>query len=301
METSKLANSAGSDKKWYVRNTAGKVFGPIDFDSLRSWVKDGRVEPLAGVSSDLQHWILAPLKPELEMNWVVENNPGQFYGPTHKCVVDDLVKTGTLSPAARFYQDDRGAALERIRALEAALAAKDVDLVQKDTTLAEAQKLSAKKDLQLAAAQKAVRERDDRISEANTQIMLKDTQIADLTKNVQLRDAQIQQSTAEFARRDAERQRLLDEISARDAEIASLREQLAKRDEIHEREWKTEVLVPEVVADEMPPPVARQAFAAPPFAGGASASALADLERRAQQELARMGATGAKKFFGFKK
>ena len=301
METSKLANSAGSDKKWYVRNTAGKVFGPIDFDSLRSWVKDGRVEPLAGVSSDLQHWILAPLKPELEMNWVVENNPGQFYGPTHKSVVDDLVKTGTLSPAARFYQDDRGAALERIRALEAALAAKDVDLVQKDTTLAEAQKLSAKKDLQLAAAQKAVRERDDRISEANTQIMLKDTQIADLTKNVQLRDAQIQQSTAEFARRDAERQRLLDEISARDAEIASLREQLAKRDEIHEREWKTEVLVPEVVADEMPPPVARQAFAAPPFAGGASASALADLERRAQQELARMGATGAKKFFGFKK
>ena len=52
-------------KKWYVRNTAGKVFGPIDFDSLKAWVKDGRVEPLAGVSSDLKHWLLAPLKPEL--------------------------------------------------------------------------------------------------------------------------------------------------------------------------------------------------------------------------------------------
>ena len=112
-------------KLWYVRNPAGKVFGPIDFESLKSWVKDGRVEPLAGVSSDLKHWVLAPLKPELEMNWVVENNPGQFYGPTHKAVVDDLVKMGTLSPAARFYQDDRGAALERIRALEAAVAAKD--------------------------------------------------------------------------------------------------------------------------------------------------------------------------------
>ena len=146
-----------------------------------------------------------------------------------------------------------------------------------------------------------MRERDDRISEANTQIMLKDTQIADLTKNVQLRDAQIQQSAAEFARRDAERQRLLDEISARDAEINALREQLAKRDEVHEREWKAEILVPEVVADEMPPPVARQAFTAQPFAGGASTSALADLERRAQQELARMGAAGAKKFFGIKK
>ena len=70
---------------------------------------------------------------------------------------------------------------------------------------------------------------------------------------------------------------------------------------MHEREWKTEVLVPEVVTNEMPPPVARQAFMAPPFSGGASAAALADLERRAQQELARMNAGGAKKFFRFKK
>ena len=288
-------------KKWYVRNTAGKVFGPIDFDSLKSWVKDGRVEPLAGVSSDLKHWVLAPLKPELEMNWIVENNPGQFYGPTHRSVVDDLVKTGTLSPAARFYVDDRGAALERIRALEGEIAARDSERVQKETSLAEAQKLSAKKDLQLAAAQKAIRERDDRISEAKSQLMLKDTQIAELTKNVQLRDGQLQQAAAEIARRDVERQALDAEIARRDAEIAVLKEQLAKRDEVHEREWKTEVVVPEVVANEMPPPVARQAFTAPAFAGGASKSALADLERRAQQELARMGAAGAKKFFKMKK
>lgn len=288
-------------KLWYVRNPAGKVFGPIDFESLKSWVKDGRVEPLAGVSSDLKHWVLAPLKPELEMNWVVENNPGQFYGPTHRQVVDDLVKMGTLSPAARFYQDDRGAALERIRALEAAVAAKDAEMVQKDKSLAEAQKLSAKKDLQLAAGQKAVRERDERIAEAKAQLVQKDSQIADLTKNVQLRDGQLQQAADELARRDADRQNLLAEIANRDAEIASLREQLAKRDEVHEREWSTEVLVPEVVANEMPPPVARQAFSPPPFASGTPAAALADLERRAQQELARMGATGAKKFFKFKK
>ena len=288
-------------KKWYVRNTAGKVFGPIDFDSLKAWVKDGRVEPLAGVSSDLKHWALAPLKPELEMNWVVENNPGQFYGPTHRAVVDDLVKTGTLSPAARFYVDDRGAALERIRALEGEIAARETERVQKDSSLAEAQKLSAKKDLQLAAAQKAIRERDDRISEAKSQLMLKDTQIAELTKNVQQRDGQLQQAAAEIARRDVERQAMEAEIARRDAEIAVLKEQLAKRDEVHEREWKTEVIVPEVVVDELPPPVARQAFTAPPFAGGASPATLADLERRAQQELARMGAAGAKKFFGMAK
>ena len=207
------------EKKWYVRNTAGKVFGPIDFESLKSWVKDGRVEPLAGVSCDLTNWVIAPLKPELEMNWVVENNPGQFYGPTHRAVVDDLVKTGTLSPAARFYQDDRGAALERIRGLEVALAAKESEIVQKDSSLAEAQKLSGKKDLQLAAGQKALRERDDRLSEAKSQLMLKDTQIAELTKTVQQRDGQLQKAAAEIARRDAERQAQDMEIARRDAEI----------------------------------------------------------------------------------
>ena len=289
------------EKKWYVRNTAGKIFGPIDFESLKFWVKDGRVEPLAGVSCDLTNWVIAPLKPELEMNWVVENNPGQFYGPTHRAVVDDLVKTGTLSPAARFYQDDRGAALERIRGLEVALAAKESEIVQKDSSLVEAQKLSGKKDLQLAAGQKALRERDDRLSEAKSQLMLKDTQIAELTKTVQQRDGQLQKAAAEIARRDAERQAQDMEIARRDAEIATLREQLAKRDEVHEREWKTEVVVPEIVANELPPPVARQAFTASPFAAGASPAALAELERRAQQELARMGAEGAKKFFGMKK
>ena len=45
----------------------------------------------------------------------------------------------------------------------------------------------------------------------------------------------------------------------------------------------------------MPPPVARQAF---DFSG---ASTLADLERRAQQELARMGPLHAKKFFKLNK
>jgi len=96
-------------EKWYVKSVAGKVFGPIDLDTLKKWVRDGRVEPLAGVSNDLQNWTIAPMRPELEMNWVVENNPGQFYGPTHKSVVDDLKKSGALTPAARFYCDDRGA------------------------------------------------------------------------------------------------------------------------------------------------------------------------------------------------
>ena len=58
-------------EKWYVRNTAGKVFGPIDFETLQKWVRDGRVEPLAGISENLRDWMLAPLKPELGMDWII--------------------------------------------------------------------------------------------------------------------------------------------------------------------------------------------------------------------------------------
>jgi hypothetical protein len=119
-------------EKWYVRNTAGKVFGPIDFETLQKWVRDGRVEPLAGISENLRDWMLAPLKPELGMDWIIENNPGQFYGPTHRAVVDDFLKSGTLSPGARFYFDDRGKTLKALNGLkivEAGLRA-DLEIVE---------------------------------------------------------------------------------------------------------------------------------------------------------------------------
>ncbi len=289
-------------EKWYVRNTAGKVFGPIDLETLKGWVKDGRVEPLAGVSSDLKNWILAPLKPELEMNWVVENQPGQFYGPTHSAVLKDLVKAGSLSPNARFFQDDRGSTMERVRSLESALAAKDAEVVRGETVLAEAQKLSAKKDLQLAAAQKAIAQRYERISEAVATLAQRDSQIAELAKAVSMKEGERAQARAELAKREADIQSLADELRQRDAEIADLKEQIAKSQEPHAREWSTEVIVPEVVTNELPPPVARQAFgSASGSTAAGNAAMLADLERRAQQELARMGAVRATKFFKVKK
>ena len=178
-------------EKWYVKNTAGNVFGPIDLETLKMWVKDGRVEPLAGISCDLRSWMLAPMKPELEMNWVVENNPGQFYGPTHRAVLDDLVKAGTLSREARFFQDDRGAGLERLRSLGAALAAKESEISRRDKALSEAAKLSTKKDMQLAAAQKTIAQRDERIAEATSLLAQRDSQVDSLTKALQNREGEI--------------------------------------------------------------------------------------------------------------
>ncbi len=106
------------NEKWYIKNSNGKTFGPITLEVLKDWVKDGRIEPLAGISKDLKTWMLAPLKAELEMNWVVENNPGQFYGPTHRNVIDDLVRSGSLSPSARFYCDDRGSSDSQLHDLQ---------------------------------------------------------------------------------------------------------------------------------------------------------------------------------------
>ena len=283
------------EKKWYVKNTANKVFGPIDLETLKGWVKDGRIEPLAGISSDLKNWMLAPLKPELEMNWIVENEPGQFYGPTHRTVLDDLKKAGSLSREARFFQDDRGASAERIRTLESALSAKDAELAQREMVLAESQKLSGKKDLQLASAQKTIIQRDERIAADVAALAQRDGQIAELTKAVAQKEGDRARAEQMLAERDAEVQQLQAEIEEFKQQVAELKEEMEKRQAPHAREWSTEVVEPEIVADEMPPPVARQAF------DPVNTSTLAHLERRAQQELIRIGPIRVKKIFKIKK
>ena len=287
-------------RNWYVRNTAGKVFGPIDLETLKGWVKDGRIEPLAGISTDLKNWMLAPMNPDLEMNWVVENEPGQFYGPTHRTVLDDLKKSGSLSREARFFQDDRGAGAERLRTLEGALSAKDAELAQRELVFAEAQKLSGKKDLQLAAAQKTIAQRDERIAADVAALAQRDGQIAELTKAVAQKDCERARAEQALAAREAEVQELRSELARMEMQVAALKDEIGKQKAPPAREWSTDVVVPEVVADEMPPPVARQAFGFGGAAPSVDVATLADLERRAQQELARMGPMRAKKFFKIK-
>ncbi len=285
-------------ENWYVKNTGGKVFGPITLEALKSWVRDGRVEPLAGISTDLKSWMLAPMKAELEMNWIVENNPGQFYGPTHQAVIDDLKKSGTLSAAARFYKDDRGKVNDRVRILEQAVAEKDSALLAKDAALAEAQKMLSAKDGQIAEAKNAIQQRDARIAESVTTIARKDTQIDSLAKTLAGKESEISAKAADFARMQAGLNQKDLQISQLNEKIKALEEALAKKTEVMPRQWEAdEVLVPEVVSSEPPPPVARQAFSRMP----GNASSLADLERQAQQELARMGANNAKGFFKFKR
>ncbi len=236
---------------WYVKGSDGKVFGPVDDAKLLAWVRDGRVEPFAGVSNDLKTWRLASLEPSLEMDWIVENEPGRFYGPTHRAVVEDLIKSKSLAQGYRIYRDDHGGAMEKEVAAARAEAEKAMAEVQGE-------------------AEKAMEELK---AEAERTIAAKDSELAALKDEMVELRAKLESQTARA-----------DELEAK----------LAKLTETKPREWTAEVVEPEIVSD-APPPTVRDMFKA----GGAHT--LADLERQAQAELARMGAAGAKKFFKIKR
>ena len=285
-------------EKWYVRNTTGKVFGPIDFETLQKWVRDGRVEPLAGISENLRDWMLAPLKPELGMDWIIENNPGQFYGPTHRAVVDDFVKSGTLSPGARFFYDDHGKTLKALNGLKIVEAGLRADL----------EKLTVEKAAEAERANQAL----------NALKAEKETEALNAVNALNGLKAELAAAQSELEALQSEKEtEALNAVNALDAlksELAATKAELeklqAEKTAVHAREWQSEVLEPEVVVSDVPPPlVARTAFnvARAPYAGagspfnGADPAALAALERQAQDELARVKASGAKKFFTFGK
>ena len=133
------------------------------------------------------------------------------------------------------------------------------------------------------------------LAEAVATLAQRDGQVAELTKAVAQKEGDRARAEQELAARDAEVRRLQAEIEQFKTQIAELKQEMERRQTPHAREWSTDVIEPEIVTDEMPPPVARQAF---DFGG---ASTLADLERRAQQELVRMGPLRVKKFFKIKK
>lgn len=315
-------------KKWYLRTGDGKIFGPVDLDTLKEWVKDGRVEPFAGISYDLKNWALAALKPELEMDWVVENEPGRFFGPTHRAVVDDLKRQGAIAEGSRIYRDDHDGALlaearsrvaEWKQAFEAQKASADAEARTRVATEAALQRAEAeaaamrsaaadtkkaleqtKSDLEgalselaetralLDAARKEILFHKNQLDASRSECEAQRTTIASLKAAVDgIEKLQIQhrQEITEI-RSAAER-----ELEFRDGEIAELREQLLALTSPRKRHWESSV-EPAAVIAEPPPPAAKTLFS------DRNNSALAALERQAQNEIARMGAENFKKLFG---
>ena len=101
-ETRKLSGGAESER-WHVRNEQGKVFGPVDFETLKAWACDGRLSPTNEVSSNGADWKFATSIRALDMDWVAEVTPGTFYGPIHRGAMADLIKEGSISAQSAFF------------------------------------------------------------------------------------------------------------------------------------------------------------------------------------------------------
>lgn len=83
---------------WYLmKNDDGTIFGPISFEQLRQWAMDAQVSPLDKVSHDERTWVKAPMLPELEMDYLIEVSPDQFYGPTTLGAVREFLQAGEIN------------------------------------------------------------------------------------------------------------------------------------------------------------------------------------------------------------
>ena len=85
-------------QKWYLlKHDDGAFFGPISFDQLKQWAVEAQVSPLDKVSTDEKNWVKAPMIPELEMDYLVEVSPDQYYGPTTIGAVREFLQIGEIN------------------------------------------------------------------------------------------------------------------------------------------------------------------------------------------------------------
>ena len=91
-------------ENWYVRSAGGAVYGPATLANLVEWAREGRIEPSGFVSRNRREWTPAQLLEDLEMHWVVEAEPGKFFGPFNRAVVVRLASTGALPEGAKVYR-----------------------------------------------------------------------------------------------------------------------------------------------------------------------------------------------------
>jgi len=84
---------------WYLRKASdGSEFGPLPFKQLKQWTADAQVSPLDRVSNDQKTWLKAPMVPELEMDYLIEVGPDQYYGPTTIGAIAEFLAAGEITP-----------------------------------------------------------------------------------------------------------------------------------------------------------------------------------------------------------
>ena len=85
-------------QKWFLlKHEDQSVFGPLEFDQVRQWALAAQLSPLDRVSTDGKSWTKAPMVPELEMDYLIETGPDQFYGPTTIGSVREFLTAGEIT------------------------------------------------------------------------------------------------------------------------------------------------------------------------------------------------------------
>ncbi|MEO8350538.1 MAG: hypothetical protein ABI680_02335 [Chthoniobacteraceae bacterium] len=86
-------------QEWYLqKHDDESLFGPISLEQLKQWAVEAQISPLDKVSRDQNSWMKAPMIPELEMDYLVEVSPDQFYGPTTLGAVREFLQVGEINP-----------------------------------------------------------------------------------------------------------------------------------------------------------------------------------------------------------
>ena len=114
---------ADETQNWYLlKHDDGTVFGPIPFDQLKQWAIEAQVSPLDKVSTDEQNWVRAPMVPGLEMDYLIEVSPDQFYGPTTVGAIREFLQMGEISGETLITncKDGTASALKEIPELQLA-------------------------------------------------------------------------------------------------------------------------------------------------------------------------------------
>jgi peptidoglycan hydrolase-like protein with peptidoglycan-binding domain len=84
-------------QQWYLmKHDDDALFGPITFEQLKQWALDAQISPLDKVSHDEKNWVKAPMIPDLEMDYLIEVSPDQYYGPTTIGAVREFLQAGEL-------------------------------------------------------------------------------------------------------------------------------------------------------------------------------------------------------------
>lgn len=86
-------------QNWFLlKHEDGSIFGPKKFSELYQWAARAKISPLDKVSNDEKVWVKAPMIPGLEMDYLVETDAGQYYGPTTLGALKEFLREGEIHP-----------------------------------------------------------------------------------------------------------------------------------------------------------------------------------------------------------